>query len=637
MDTQIKERYGASKSVFDVSEKPNLSFSKFNYSAKHNTTIDIGGIYPVDFFRVFPNDRVKLNARFMLDTLPLAVPPLNNYKIQFHYYYISMNGLWKGWDSFITKGASGVIDKQIPSFVFHRDNTSSVGIPITLPSSLASYLGIPVIHSISDYSNFPAYLPWQPDLGFTLNPLLLTFSPAFSSVFSYRVNCLPFLFYQKIYRDNYCPIDLCRDSKVWYPDDLSDEWRIDYSASNLSQFDFIPSGSFAGIGGSTVPSPSDKTVSLVSFRYACFNDDYFVSAKPWLVRGVEANLQSDIVLPDLPIDVLSTSDSDSSVWMKTGANKNLVSGVVKTSPDVGDSGELTVNWNKLSSASRPTVGQGGQFYVDLLDISSKLRTKAASSPVTLDFTANTLRNLLAISVWQERSALAKGRYNALTKAHWGISPKHPEYEPRYLGGTSVTVNFGKVLSTADTDKSPLAQPAGVGSANGQSFIFDEHFNDFGYIMCVAIVTPETYYCQGLDRVWTDLRFDDQFQPEFAKLGFQPILNQELYLQGKKGSNADNDLYGYTTSYSWLKTRQNRVSGMFALPPDSDLYFNAYTQKRWFDSVPKLSAEFVTMLPQNINRDFLAYPSLPAFILQFASDVELVRALPYQSSPETFGF
>ena len=106
---------------------------------------------------------------------------------------------------------------------------------------------------------------------------------------------------------------------------------------------------------------------------------------------------------------------------------------------------------------------------------------------------------------------------------------------------------------------------------------------------------------------------------------------------QEDDNVDNDLFGWQTRYAYLKSRENCVKGMFSLPPSLDMAFSAYAQSRDFYSVPKLSNQFVTMSPNNLRRDYLAYPSQPAYKVQFASDISLVRALPYQSVPNTFGF
>lgn len=632
--TQLSERLGSSGSIFDTKEDPKVRYSKFNYSMKHNTTLDIGGIYPLDLFEVYPGDQVKLSVRYLLDTLPLAVPPMNNYRVQVHYYHINKNSLWKGWDSFITKGASGIVDKKIPS--------SDTWNTRCLPSSLAAYFGVPIDSVSNDYTKFPAYIPWSSDLGYATNPNWLDTIAPFSRLngpqtFSCLINLMPFMFYQKIYRDSYAPIDLLRDCLVFYPEDLSDEWRIDYSSSNVNKsFEFKPSGTPNGGKSSTVPTSTDVVVGLDKFRYAQFDMDYFTSAKPWLVRGLESQLNSVVSLSDLGLDYNGSAviDFTNSV-SESGASGSDFPGIKLnpiTTSDANIHMDSSVGGNIITARSN-LIGALNKANITLPPLSSNQTVNGS-----LSITANTLRNLLAISVWQERNALAHGRYNSFVKAHWGLSPKHPDYEPRYLGGTSTVVSFGQVLQTSETTStSPLGKQAGIGSCNGGSYIFKEHFNDHGYIMGVMIISPEVYYSQGISRMFTDLDFDSQYQPEFARLGFEPILNQEIFLQGKKGAGFDNDLFGYTTRSSWLKMRLNRVSGMLALPPQSDALFSAYSQSRYFTSLPKLSAEFVTMLPQNIRRDFLAYPTLPAFRCQFASDVELIRALPYQSLPETFGF
>ena len=87
----------------------------------------------------------------------------------------------------------------------------------------------------------------------------------------------------------------------------------------------------------------------------------------------------------------------------------------------------------------------------------------------------------------------------------------------------------------------------------------------------------------------------------------------------------------------MKVRQNVNRGLFQCKPDKDRLFGSFTQARWFESRPEFSYQFLCMSPNNIRRDWLAYPSQPAFKLQTASKVTVVRNLAYASRPNTFGF
>ncbi|QCS37474.1 major capsid protein [Tortoise microvirus 107] len=651
--TQLSQKLGTNNSIFDVKEEAKVRRSAFDYSRKHNTTIDIGGIYPVDWFRYYPGDNIQVSIRYLLDTLPLAVPPATSYKVRTHWYAVGMSSLYAGWNTFITGGRSGIqlslpvisaseeyggvwdMDGSHDSLYrayFPVSSYSDYYSPST-PMSLATYLGVPASAVVRD-STIPQYLPFLP-----LNTASGggVFTQLNSNPSDIGVLALPFMAYQKIYRHAYLPGNLLQDNKVWFPDNLDTHWRIEYDKSNLRPDGFfVPSGSFPVLPGGVVcnyvPSVADNCVNLWQLRYAPFEMDYFTSAKPWLVRGgQETSLSSDIDISNL--DIIADQPAlgivpltSESVTMSAGTVYNQYDGVNTSTMGISGTG---MNPETLT-ASRVfyKFGVSPDVLVNRLGVSGSATTQ-------LSLTANTLRNLIAVSVWQERNALTSGNYNAMVRAHWGVKPRQPDYEPVYLGGTSDVVQFSKVLQTSASEGTQvLGQEASIGRVSGGASVFNYRATDYGIIMGVMVISPEVTYSQGIGHEFTDITQDDWFTPEFAQLGYEPVLNREIMVTN---SESDSDLFGYTTRFSYLKQRRNFVSGLMAVRPEDDAYFSAFSQSRYFKTLPALSLQFAVMSPQNIRRDFLAFPNYPAFRLQFASDVRLVRALPYQSEPNTFGF
>lgn len=623
--TQLSSRLGGDKSIYGLQEQAHPKRSVFDFSRKHFTTIDIGPITPVDIFDTFPGDNVELSCRYLLDTMPLEVPSMTNYFVRTHWFFVKKSALWKGWNTFITKGRTGNIDLEIPSIprsdiiaassrATYYFNGSSVTAPHEdTPNSLMAYLGLPPVHLHP--SNDPdAYLPWAKDANIRTTGYEI---PS-------KVNALPFMAVQKIYRHDYAPANLMQDNKVWFPDDYEDEWRINYAASNIKGALFLPDSAFNGTWAASgykvsldIPATNDSVVDLLSMRYAQFGRDYFTDMKPWLVRGVEETI-------DFPLQgkfaAQFTDDSDLVTKVKTdnngfGTDSSKILG--------GAQGDGNVN---IAGTSFGVQSSEKVLAVDL-----------SASSLRYSLSANTWRNLMALSVWQERNSLSSGNYNTMIGLHWNHKPRSPEWEPIYIGGTTDLVNFGEVLQTSSSVAgSPLGRKAGTGSASGGAKVFNFTADDYGYIIGMMFIQPETTYVGGVERMWTDLDFDSQYFPEFANLGYQPVLNQEICASN---TSSDDDLAGYQTRYAYLKVRLNRASGKFALKAANDNIFGNYLQARRYASneVPSLSAQFVTMIPQNVDRNFLSFKSEPAFKLQFASDVRLVRSLPYQSTPATAGF
>ena len=220
--------------------------------------------------------------------------------------------------------------------------------------------------------------------------------------------------------------------------------------------------------------------------------------------------------------------------------------------------------------------------------------------------------------------------------HWIEDPNSEEHKPIYIGGTADYINFATVVQNSEsTETSPLGSTAGFGSARGGSKAGSFRANDFGYVMAIMIIKPNTTYEQGLEHFWKHEKvFDQMVQPEFQGLSPEPIYNDEIYYQG---TQEDDDLFCYQERYQYLKQRMNQNKGMFTLPPEEDRLFSAYTQARWLKSKPLFNYQFLCMSPENIRRDMLAYPNYPMFRCQFASKVFVTRKLAYTSEPNTFGF
>nr|WCD56421.1 MAG: major capsid protein [Microviridae sp.] len=614
--TQLGQRLGDDSSIFDSSVARSTPRSRFDLSRKHITTIDIGGIYPVDLIKVIPGDDFDISVDYLLDSFPLVVPPATNYRVRTHWYFCRYQDLWKGAETFITKGRSGNIDLKIPSiglnYVYTPDTNNVIpDSPVPGAVVTGTVMGLP-----SYLSNFFIRYP----LVDTHFPVCSLDSPSYDRHTSANVNALPYFMYQKIYRDNYAPINLLQDNKTWYPDDISgDDWRIDYSASNIgfsgTEFPyFVPSGHSIPASsrkGSIVPRIDDNVVNLTLLRYASFEVDAFSSARPWLQRGTSSGIDFDF--------------SGVSLDWSNALYHGLQQGVEPNSVLVSHGNTIGI-----SPASDFSVYT---FNSSLINAFNRVRLSSSSS---LNISVNDLRTAIAYQVWREVNANTNGNYNATIKAHFGVSSRHEDFEPVYIGGTSDLINFTPVVQTsADTSASKLGQTAGLGQLRGSGFVGKFHSDDYGYIMGVMIISPEVTYNNYQERIDYELDSDSEYWPEFASLGMQPILNREVFTSGD--NTVDDDLFGWQQRYYYLKSRTSKVSGLMALPQSADVIASSYVQSREFATTPKLSAQFVTMSPDNVRRDFLAYPSQPAFRLQFASNISAVRCLPYQSIPNTFGF
>lgn len=171
-------------------------------------------------------------------------------------------------------------------------------------------------------------------------------------------------------------------------------------------------------------------------------------------------------------------------------------------------------------------------------------TKSSSDSVSRDigsiyissggtFSVNDLRAAFALDKMLEATRRANGTdYSSQIEAHFGFKvPESRAGDARFLGGFDNSVSISEVVSTSDTSSSSGAALGtiggkGVGSLTSGRIDFD--VKEHGIIMCIYSVAPQVEYnASYVDPFNRKLKREDFFQPEFADLGYQPILTSDL--------------------------------------------------------------------------------------------------------------
>lgn len=610
-------RYSAKNTLFSHANPKNPNRSRQDLTRTTNFTADAGMIIPFDWFPVLIGDEITLSNTIGLESLPTITNLLSPFRIVTHWYYQQKSSIWAAYPTALTKGRSGNVNISFPKVDLSPilDESDGSYLSFNLPHSLASFLGVPPLYRYSQtendgvVSNLPAdYLSdgWIYDE--SIKNLKL-YKP-------YRyVNALPFMLYQQICKYNYVNPNFLQGNKKLFPEEGDRDWMLPYNIPNnvcnmcdgsLATTIFEVSGAF-----NSVYSNNDKNVSLLPLRYAQFDDDYFTTALVDITRGTPPAL-------DFNIDT-------SNFFSYNGMTQNGQGTNVVNAPALGSGSHSQVSGLFGSNSQGRSVVQS---------LNNMINYDWNGS---VSMTANQFRQLMALSVWQERNARVDGSYNSLMWVHFSENPHLDEHKPQFIGGTSDFIGFDNVQTTVKDSSAPLGTVASRGQMFGsQNVCSSFHCTDNGYIMGIMIVTPQTTYNNGIEHELSCLdSMEDEFFPEFENLAPQPILNKELFISGNP--TIDEGLFGYQERYSYLKTRQNVNRGLFQLPKDSDILFSSATLARDFSSTPKLSNQFSTMSPNNIRRDWLAVTSEPMFKIQVASNVSVIRNIGAKSQPATFGF
>ena len=514
----------------------------FNLSHSVKLTMEMGQLVPFYVQDVLPSDRLRVSATNLIKFAPLIAPILSEVDVYLHFFFVPTRLIWDSWEDFITgshKGKKLPEDSmpQMPRWIFIRNFVNQAitnpleGEPSPLQhGSLADYLGFQTFKKGTSFDHVNTH---------------------------YYVDQLPFRAYRKIYNDWY------RDENL--QEDRDEDW-------------------FSESGDISVNDSNFQDVSLqMRLENRAWRKDYFTSALPFAQKG------DDVLIPgssssgvsfmsgQLPTAQYSTAQgafSGSSIPV----DASPVS--IKKMPRSSNSGNLVVGSSEDSLFPNTNI-----FNIDPKSLNDYLVGGQAS-----EGTIRELRRALAAQRFLERRAVGGTRYIEQIRAFFGVKSSDARLQrSQFLGGCKNPVVISQVLQTSETTQSsPLGQPAGNAVSAGGKYIFDHTFEEYGYVVGLISVVPKADYIQGIPKMYLRRDVYDFYFPQFAKIGEQPIENQELYFDP---TSVDNDkTFGYTPRYAEYRFRNNRVCGDFR----DSLKF--WTLARDFDRIQNLNSQFITCDP-----------------------------------------
>lgn len=360
-------------------------------------------------------------------------------------------------------------------------------------------------------------------------------------------------------------------------------------------------------------SDADETgVGNYAIRKRAKFHDYFTSCLPWPQKFTAPTIP---VSGTAPIEGIGAVVAPASKATST-ANVRETDGTLNTYTyakefwkDASGNSAMLANW------SHETDGYP-LIYANL----------AAATGVDV----NTFRQAFAIQELLERDARGGTRYAESVLNHFGTDiGDHRVQRPEYIGGGKSDLNVIPIAQTA-TGGGGLGALGAAATATGQhsaSFAVPEH----GIILWLINVRSELTYQQGLRREFSRSTRYDFYWPEFAMLGEQAVLRQEIYCTG----NAANDgtVFGYQERYHELRTMVNTSAGLFRSTTASNI--DEWHLGQLFASAPTLSQTFIEDSPE-MTRILAAGAS--ANNMQYLADIyierDAVRPMPQYGTPST---
>jgi len=561
---------GSNYKFYEGAPKANPPRSMFDVSYINTFTCHQGEVIPCYDALTYMNEDYNYNIEAICRVVnPPVVPLMSRQRLIFHSFWLSFHQIWKNSHIFFDKGKTTGQCATADELVI-----PTIKLTHWERGSLADYLGFNVVKTTGvDFFEFPA---------------------------------LKFVAYIKIMRDYYINQRLFASSLE--NSDDPDDALIYAFMFPLDDADFrIGSPQWDALIASQ--SAVDKLFGSVWYRD--FADDYFTRCQ------IKPLFTDDV--PTIPVDVNSTFESQPNLPQATSHKTNNY-----LATDFKD--------NKSYIGLNYQISSGG-ISVDLWDpkmTAGALNDTVKLKSVVTGLTIDKIRNCEASTLILEKMAKTDGSYGEFARAMFGETPKSAyDFKATLVGASYQEILFSQVLNTTSNNQGAIT---GIGVSSGKGNIGKFHSDDYGYLLTMCSVMPDTYYCTGLKREDTYQTSEDFYLPERSQLGMQAVLNKELYNDVTDTEHND-DVFGYQNRFDEMRYRANEVHGKVA--DLSNNSFSPYIQTRHFQSRPTLTPEFVTT-KDNITTNWLTHESEVPYIIQIAHRVTAIRPLPYRATPATFG-
>lgn len=615
------------RSVFDLSHLSTMTIK------------NAGQVFPISILETLPGDDMQMSVNSLLRVLPQVVPMYSRQRLYVYAFWSRSSDLWNNFQVFMKRGMSGNVVKTVPCLNDSNSKLLGKTNKKILADSLGDYFGLPQGAEIE-------YLRQ----GATDN--------------SISISALPFMMWLRVWRDYFVDKNEFIADRVLFPDDdsrfrLGDDGNL-LSAKDegkqvvfdvLGNFDNIEYRNDNGVAGDpwdTEDADADTYSNLsVSLFYHDYAPDRFTTALPFAQRGdvdratIKMSGAMAYSIPALDLD--STVSKFTMTGNGIEARSFDTEGGIVPVPSPYAPGYFT-----LASGSVPFAygdNSAGTYSFTPLNTQLSERNSVSGKTVALSdqtgtvtgisFNLNDLRNIMIAQTEMEKMARTDGSYAEFGMTFFGeVSKAAVDYRPTYVGGTYQNILFSEVLQTSATQSGKaLGTYAGHGISGGDNnFIGNFHSDDFGYLLFCGCIMPDTYYSQGVNKLWTRREQTEFYLPERSKMGMQPILNYEVFLTSGTKDQADNNgLWAYNDPFDEFRSVPNRISGKIA--DLSNESFSPFTQSRIFDELPNWSREFSEA--SAVRKDYLAAPSEDAYSAQFDINIRAVRKLPYKAIPALF--
>ena len=507
------------QSVFNLNSlKAHPDRNAFDLSHNDVFSCAPGMLLPISCTEVLPNEHYEINPQVFLRTMPLNSAAYVRMRQYVEFFFVPTRVLLRQFPQFVV-GTNYPIS-SLAALNSFKDNIPSVSLATlrslyVLAGDTNDGLGIAAKYG---------YLRLFDLLGYGLNSSRNINEDTYPDKYvsgtfnqeSPKLSILRFAAYQKIYQDYY-------RNPYWESADAS-----------IFNFD----DKFGQSLSTSVATDKQRLYKLVTLRYRNWTKDFFTSVQPQF-QGAPF---------------------------------------------------VTSYVNMSNFVTFPSSNKGNNFVPDTVvsDLQSNLVSQISSSSALAGLTSSSNTGPYSIPVHNIRAAFAldklyrlqqqsgNGSYGEQIRNRFGFGGVHDDWKSQYLGGSSAPISIGEVITTANTFTDGEADGltgdiyGKASSVNDGKFVFDS--KEHGFIMGIFSVVPDAdYNSTQIDPHNFKLSFDQFFQPEFDRLGHQPLNSYFLSSLAPWTSSSQSDteskgwlqrVLGFQNRYLEYKTGIDRVHGQF---------------------------------------------------------------------------
>lgn len=690
----------SNSSLFSAPAKPLVPVRRSLHprNVTHAGTMSQGELIPVFLMDCLPQSDYTIDCGIALQSMALKLPMLNDVKCFVNFYKVNYRQMAHHFESMVSRGPFADIDLVSPRlaieriFGIHPDfscayvnspstssylvlgcrshiNTNYGAIPSSYgsaplaqrkavydvlgPGSLLDHFGMSwlpydyttapdISTNNSSAPNSVGWSQWIYENPFNSNNDL-------EQMKSLHLSAFPFQAYKLVYKYYHLKKWLLGEyeRKCWFGElyENDEVTRLDCSAtsdflnpegvlySSKAANALFYHGENADSGMESDHSDLLRELALTTKHYSDFPGDYFVDSRPSPVLGSrpEVSMPNEELALDFSKSVFTDTVPEGGCYVMLG--------------HVNDAFD-SHNWGLYATASSSNIDYHQPWAKTALEVLNRGVALTSGS----SFNYDTLRVLQASTAWLEAHSRINWTYNNFMQSHFGSSARAPQDDvPEYLGGFSQPINTSAVYQTSSsTDTSALGDQAGRSFGAGSTGHIRAHFDDFGLIIGIAHILPETYYTHRIPREWTKTTLHDYYFPEFANLPPQEIRNHELanlYSASDYDSPSgywNDNIFGYQGCWDEYRNSFNYISG------ELNGYYSdwrAWVQVRDFGrnltwtnpttftgTTPALSRNFVSTKGNLDDTPFTTASYLPQYVFKFSSNVRCVQPIPSSADP-----